>query len=157
MRLGCVTLVAALVATGAWVRSLVMIDQVFICTNTSSHEIALADGSLVWSCDDEPGFGQPWLNWVSDPLTEAHRYWVRQPIIARENAWVGYGFGTVSWTNTSFVRYADMETGKWHTEEVIHRVGVWMVPVWLFAIGLTLVTGLLFVGQFRSTKSESKV
>ena len=128
-KVGCVTLVMALVVFGAWMRSHHRFDCVFIHAPAATHAMKSEDGRVCWT-RMEPNSSPIWMTWESEKASE----W--QTVEFYRQSYCGFTFGT------ELSAVVSVRAGEGFTQ---HRWDFWVVPYWAIVMPLTLLSAYLIV------------
>jgi hypothetical protein len=141
-KVGVVTLVAACVIMGAWVRSIGKSEQLHWWTKDASHEMVSTWGHLIWMS-----------NFPSDPSTRTLPRWLSSPIPNKQiHAYVpGAGF---TWGGGT-IGVGEFEL---RGSAGLYKRYTIVIPYWSIAIPLTMLSAwLLLATSHRAAKQSSVI
>ena len=134
---GLALLAMAMLLTGAWIRSLVLQDQILTQHKRSLLNVKSFDGRIWWGRHTPTPFEMTY-EWMSNPFPKSER------IDPWENydlhwcwKWGGFNFGA----------------GKGNSAMGGRETEIWIVPHWSIVLPLTLLSAWLILSKPRPAKS----
>ena len=143
--LGVMTLVLALVFTGAWVRSLLVEDEIQIQQSRSVLVIRSINGSMWWLWQCESFNSEPFARYTSPAriaFDEFSGQWGLRATLCGKKRGSTFFFGSGELSGSG---------------PASPKLELWVVPYWPFVFPLTLISVLLLLSRPRARKSGPAV
>lgn len=141
-KVGCVTLVMALALTGAWIRSSLVQDEIYLLRPERVYAIQSSVGGIQWE-NHSPSFVFPGggsFHWISRTMVyPSERHW--RSHVLEEN---------VCWDCAGFVYYKAIDSTP-----LSRTVEIWRGPYWSLVVPLTMLSSYLLLCPPRKRKAKS--